>query len=236
MISPSSVQAVISSSSGRVSRAHRQAVVARGGERVRQAGEDALAGVVDRAGLAVHQALGADHLAAHGLADRLVAEADAEDRQVVRRARRSAPGRCRLRSGVQGPGDSTTASGRSASASCAVSASLRWTTRLRAQLVQVVDEVVGEAVVVIDDQDHAAAFRKRAFRRTPVARQARHLPDERLRAQTGARWLIPRSTPSACAKPARCSPRRRRARKASAVSPPRPRSSRSARWRSPPPW
>src|ERR1700744_1971555 len=61
--------------------AHRQAVVARGGEGGLQSGEDALALVMDLAGLAVHQRLGVDHLAAIGLADRLVAQADAEDRQ-----------------------------------------------------------------------------------------------------------------------------------------------------------
>src|SRR4051812_11037875 len=56
----------------------RQAVVARAGEAVRQSLEHALAVVMDPAGLAMHQALSADHLAAIGLPNRLVAEADAE--------------------------------------------------------------------------------------------------------------------------------------------------------------
>jgi hypothetical protein len=86
MISPSSVQAVTSSSAGRVFAADGQAVIARGGEGVGQACEDALVVVADLAGLAVHDGLGADHVAAIGLADGLVAQAHAQDRQVVRRA------------------------------------------------------------------------------------------------------------------------------------------------------
>ena len=146
---------------------HRQAVVAGGGEGVRQAGEDALAVVVDRAGLAVHQGLGADHLAAKGLADGLVAQADAEDRQVGRRGREQRPGRCRPRWACTGRARAGRASGRRASASATLIASLRMHARLRPQLVQVVDEVVGEAVVVIDHQDHdevlTAALRPRQY-------------------------------------------------------------------------
>ena len=56
-------------------------VIAGGLERTRHAGEDALAGMMDRRGLAVHQAVGADDIAAVDLADGLVAEADAEDRR-----------------------------------------------------------------------------------------------------------------------------------------------------------
>src|SRR5207342_3014372 len=48
--------------------------------------EDTLARVVDARDLAVHQGLRVHDLAAVGLADRLVAEADAEERQASREA------------------------------------------------------------------------------------------------------------------------------------------------------
>ena len=47
----------------------RQAVVARGGEWVLQAGENASIVMMDLAGLAVHQGSGADHFAAKRLAN-----------------------------------------------------------------------------------------------------------------------------------------------------------------------
>ena len=56
--------------------------------------------------------------------------------------------------GVHGPGDSTIASGFFASTSSAVILSLRILRTSRTQLAQEVDEVVGEAVVVIDEDEH----------------------------------------------------------------------------------
>src|SRR5690606_35094578 len=58
-----------------------QRMVARGLEAVGQPGEHACPGVADGRGLAVHDPAGAHHAAAVGLADGLVAEADAEDRR-----------------------------------------------------------------------------------------------------------------------------------------------------------
>ena len=86
MISPSAVSAVISSAAGKVSRLHEQRVVARGVEGIGQAGEDAGAVVVDRRGLAVHEPVRADDIAAEDVADALVAEADAEKRRVSGRS------------------------------------------------------------------------------------------------------------------------------------------------------
>ncbi len=106
----------------------RQAVVARGGEGVRDALEHALAVVMDRAGLAVHQGLGADHLAA-----------DRPGRWPGGPGRRpgSAGSPARARSndrqmpasfGVQGPGDRMHRFGRPAPGRPdAESSSLRWT-------------------------------------------------------------------------------------------------------------
>ena len=53
-----------------------QAVIAGGRQRVGQAGEDAGSLVEHRRGLAVHQFLGPDHLAAIDLGDGLMAEAN----------------------------------------------------------------------------------------------------------------------------------------------------------------
>src|SRR5688572_28055838 len=61
-----------------------QGVVTRGRERARDAGEDAAPVVLDRRRLAVHEARRADHLASEDLADALVAETYAEDRDPAR--------------------------------------------------------------------------------------------------------------------------------------------------------
>ncbi len=109
-MTPSSEVAVISSVAGRGLRLDRQRMVAGRLEAGIEAAEQALAGVVDARSLAMHQLRRPDHVAAHGLADGLVAEADAEN------------GRGRLEaidqrkadagwSGVLGPGDSTMPSG-----------------------------------------------------------------------------------------------------------------------------
>ena len=106
----------------------------------------------------MHQALGADDVAAEGLADRLVAEAHAQDRQIGRGGRdqlqadaglirRAGTGREQHRFGLEGEG---LGGGERIVADHA---------RLGPQLVQIVDEVVGEAVIIIDDEDHGAPSR-----------------------------------------------------------------------------
>jgi hypothetical protein len=84
MISPSSVQAVTFSTSGQVARSNGQRVVAVDGELLRQPGEHALLRGGDHAGLAVHQLLGPDDLAAESRANGLVPQADPQDRQLAR--------------------------------------------------------------------------------------------------------------------------------------------------------
>ncbi len=110
--------------------------------------------VLDLGQLAVHRHRRAHHLAAERLADRLMAEADAEDRDGRRRlgdqveadaglVRRAGAGRehDRLRRPPPSP------------RSVAI-LSLRCTTHVRPQLAQVVEQVEGEAVVVVDQDDH----------------------------------------------------------------------------------
>src|SRR5215813_4629044 len=60
----------------------RERVVARGLERRRQAAEYTGTGVRDRRRLAVHQCLRADDLAAESLSERLMTQADAENRPI----------------------------------------------------------------------------------------------------------------------------------------------------------
>src|SRR5689334_15040024 len=68
---------------GEALRLHDQRVIARRRERRRQLPEHALAAMVDLRGLAMHDLARAHHLAAESLADALVAQADAEDRELA---------------------------------------------------------------------------------------------------------------------------------------------------------
>ncbi len=60
-----------------------QGMIAHHGEGAGQAGEYALPPVVDLGGLTVHDVPGADDVSAEGLADALVAQADAQDRDLA---------------------------------------------------------------------------------------------------------------------------------------------------------
>ncbi len=135
--------------------AHRQRMVAGRGEGAGDVLEQALAGVVNLAGLAVHQRLGADHFPAIGLADRLVAEADPQDRQLRRRGAQQRQADPRL-IGRAGPGRQDHPLRPHRQRVLHRDLVVAPDSRLRPQLVHIVDEVVGEAVVVIDHQDHAA--------------------------------------------------------------------------------
>ncbi len=60
--------------------------------------------------------------------------------------------------GVQGPGDSTIASGSAASTSFDRDLVVAMHDHVRPQPAEVVDEVEGEAVVVVDQDDHDGRF------------------------------------------------------------------------------
>ena len=95
-----------------------------------------------------------DDAAAERLRQRLVAEADAERRdaglgEAAHRLDRDA----RPRRACTGPGETTTRSGRRSSSSSTVGGVVAHDVELGAQLAQVLDEVVGERVVVVDDED-----------------------------------------------------------------------------------
>src|SRR5690606_6404341 len=130
-----------------------QRVVARGLVAVGQSREHALSGVPDRRGLAVHDPPGAHHPAAVGLADALVAQAHAQDRDprpqrldhrdrdpgLVRRAR---------------PWRDHDALGRKPLDLPDRQLVVAHHLHLGPQRLQVLDEVPGEAVVVVDHQQH----------------------------------------------------------------------------------
>src|SRR5262245_20489492 len=131
-----------------------QRMVAGGLEGLRRSLEDALAGVGDHRQLAVHELRRPLDQAAKGLADRLVPEADAEQRhlgvarrldeieadpRLVRRARtRRQHDRLRPRRQHLADADLVVAVHH----------------RLGAKLTEIVVEVEGEAVVVVDQDDH----------------------------------------------------------------------------------
>ena len=104
MIRPSSVSALISRQSGSVSRFTIKRMIPGGRERRRNPGEDRRPVVTDCGGFAVHQLLRANDVAAERLSDRLMSQADAEDRDLALEPFESA----RLTPasfGVQGPGE-----------------------------------------------------------------------------------------------------------------------------------
>ena len=80
MMTPDAVRPVTSQSAGTVDGVHRQRVVARRGEGVRQPGEDAHPLVLDEAGLAVQQLGRPANRRPVGHGHGLQPEADAEDR------------------------------------------------------------------------------------------------------------------------------------------------------------
>ena len=97
------------------------------------------------------------HRAAERHADRLVAEAHTEQRGARRGARLDQGDRGAARSGVPGPGQSSTPS------NCSAAIAIRRSgqaivvvtpdVRVHTELAQVLDQVEHEAVVVVDDQD-----------------------------------------------------------------------------------
>jgi len=133
---------------------------ARSIERARQPFEDALSFMEHRRGFAVHQALRADDLAAVDFADRLMAEADAEQRNTRAKfandiagnsslARRAGAGADQYLFGVE--------RNRLLDGDLIVAENFH----LRTELAKVLHEVVGERIVVIDDQNHCILSQRR---------------------------------------------------------------------------
>ena len=135
---------------------HDERVIAGAGHRGRDVCEDRLTVVGDLAGLAVHELGCADDVTSEGCADGLVAEADAEE---------SGCAGLRWRSADEVDADAGVLRGAGAGGDeDAVGVQvfdLLWgqfvvatNDHLLAELANVLDEVVGEGVVVVEDEDH----------------------------------------------------------------------------------
>ena len=132
---------------------HDQGVITGAGKRRRQSRENALAIMLHFARLAMHQALRAHHFAAKGFADGLMSQAYTEDRGLARHvtdqrnqdprfARRTGPRRqqdaLRLQRFNLFDGELVVAADQ----------------HVRPKLAQVLNQVVGEGIVVIEDKNH----------------------------------------------------------------------------------
>src|SRR5262245_5038312 len=135
-------------------------------EGIGQAGEDARIVVVDGRGLAVHDTRRADHVAAEGGADRLVAEADAEDRDRAREAldQRHRDAGLARRARSRRDDDAVGRQRRDLRETDAVVAP---PLDLRPELREILHEVVGEGVVVVDHEEprrhHSPSASRTAF-------------------------------------------------------------------------
>ena len=124
-------------------------VIARRLERRGDAGEQRRAAMADRAQLAVHQHRRAHDRRPERLADALVAETDAEHGQLARRGGDQVEADASLVR-VAGPGREHDGVRRQLQYACRRDRIVAIDTGLRPQLAKEMNEVVGEAVVIID--------------------------------------------------------------------------------------
>jgi hypothetical protein len=121
--------------------------------------EDPLPSVPHGPRLAVHDAMRPDGPAAERLAEALVPEAHAEHRHALgSEALRKTSMLTPASAGVHGPGETTTRSGPISASSSTLRASFRTTTGLAPRSPEELHEVERERVVVVDDEQHAAAL------------------------------------------------------------------------------
>ena len=131
-----------------------EGVVAGGFEGAGETGEDILAGVQDGRGFAVHEARGADDVASVNLPDALMAEAHAEDGNFSTEM----PNHIATDTGIggrAGAGGDDYFFGRELLDVGNGNLVVAFYKKLRTKFAEVLNEVVGERIVVIDDEDHA---------------------------------------------------------------------------------
>jgi hypothetical protein len=130
-----------------------QRVIAGGGERVGEFAEDAFGIVLDRAGLAVEKFGSADHFATESGADRLVTEADSEDWEFAGESADQVDADAGILRGA-GAGRDYDALGFAASDFVYGNFVVAVDFYIAAEFAQVLGQVVGEGVVVVEEQDH----------------------------------------------------------------------------------
>jgi len=139
-----------------------QRVVTRRVERIAEAGEDASAIVVDRRNFPVHDPGVADDLAAEGMADALMPEADAEDRYRRREFLKYIVGNPGfLRRARPRRDDDVRRRDRPDLGEAEPVVAVHLHRQTWVDLPEPLDEVVGEGVVVIDEEDHGSQGAKR---------------------------------------------------------------------------
>ena len=128
-------------------------MIAGGGHGRGESAEDGLAVVLDRAGLAVHQVLGADDLSAESGADGLMSEADAEHGNFAGEVADDVDADAGVLRGAGAGGDDDALGmhgGDFGDGHLVIAAHFD----VSAQFSEILDEVVGEGIVVVEDEDH----------------------------------------------------------------------------------
>ena len=128
-------------------------VVARGGEALGHVAEDVGVFVENRRGLPVHEAVGADDAAAIEVADGLVSEADAEDGFLAGEGADHVEGDAGFGGGAGAGGDED-AVGVEREGFGGRDLVVAEDALFDAQLTEILDEVEGEGIVVVDDEQH----------------------------------------------------------------------------------
>jgi len=137
-------------------------VIARAGHRLRKVAEDGAAVMSNNAGLAVHQLFRANHFPTKGCTDGLMAEADAEERNLL-------PGGQRGKVFYQRDEDTGFLRGAGSGRKQDVVGVQRddffggdfvvaFDDNLGTEFTHVLDEVVGEGVVIVENEDHTVLW------------------------------------------------------------------------------
>ncbi len=135
---------------------HEQRVVAGRFKRVRQIFEDPCSIVENRRRFPVHETIRADHITAKHIADALVSEADAQDGHSGAVGENDFAGDAGFLGSARSGGNHNAARGKFLDVRNADFV-IPKNAEFCAQFAEVLDEVVGERVVVIDDEEHGSA-------------------------------------------------------------------------------
>lgn len=123
-----------------------------------QSDEQAFAVVLDGGGLSVHEAVGAHDISTEYFANALVSETDAEDRGVVSEFTNHVATDAGFFRGA-GTGGNTDPFGIHVSYFFQRDLIVSMDLHFRAQFSEKLNEVVGERIVIVDDQQHSDEFR-----------------------------------------------------------------------------